>query len=110
MAQAPGESSTQYSVLLNLDASQGAETLIHIETSNGDEILTFSPTKQYQSLLISSPELATGVSYDVYYGGSSTGTVNDSLYQDGTYFSGTYYTSFTISDVVTWIGGSGGFR
>jgi hypothetical protein len=109
MAQAPSESSTQYSVLLNFDTAQAAGTLVHIETSNGDEIVTFSPPKQYQSLVISSPELTSGTTYNVYCGGSSTGTVNDSLYEGGTYTPGTEYTSFTISDVVTRLG-RGGFR
>jgi hypothetical protein len=104
MAEAPGESSTQCSVLLNFDSTLRAGTLLHIQTSQGHDILTFSPTKHYQSLALSSPELVTGATYDVYYGGSSTGTVNDGLYQDGTYTSGTKYTSFTISGIVTRIG------
>jgi len=42
-----------------------------------------------------------GSTYDVYYGGLSTGTVYDGLYEDGTYTPGTKYTSFTISSIVT---------
>jgi hypothetical protein len=55
----------------------------------GEDILTFSPSKQYQSIVLSSPELADGASYEVYVGGSSTGT---------------QYTRFTISEIVTMIG------
>jgi hypothetical protein len=104
MAQAPDASSTQYSVLLNFNSTLRAGTLIHVQTGEGHEILTFSPTKPYQSIALSSPELVNGETYDVYYGGSSTGTANDGLYQDGTYTSGTKYTSFTISDMVTRLG------
>lgn len=109
MAQAPGQASTQNSLLLNFDAPLQAGVLIHIQSSTGDDILTFSPTRQYQSIVLSSPELASSATYDVYTGGSSTGTAHDSLYQDGAYTSGTQVTRFTISGVLTRIG-SNGFR
>jgi hypothetical protein len=102
MAQAPDTSSSQYSLLLNFRSTIPAGTLFHIQTSRqGEEILSFSPSKAYQSIAFSSPELTKGTTYAVYYGGSSTGTVVDGLYQDGTYTPGTPYTSFTISSIVT---------
>lgn len=104
MAQAPGDSSSQSSILLNFAATQKAGTLVHIQDSAGDALLTFSPTKQYQSIAFSSPELIKGATYMIYTGGSSTGTVKDGLYQDGNYTPGAQYTSFTVSGVVTRIG------
>jgi len=106
MAQAPGISSTQNSLLLNFNSSCQAGTLIHIQTGDGDGILTFSPLKTYQSVAFSSPKLLNGFEYDVYTGGGSTGTVSDGLYQDGTYTPGNLYTSFTVSSIVTNIGNS----
>jgi hypothetical protein len=106
MAQAPGTGSIQYSVLVNFDTAQAAGTLVHIQTAAGEDVLTFSPSKQYQSIVLSSPELAEGASYDLYLGGSSTGTATGSLIQGGSYTPGTLYTSFTLSDVVTRIGSS----
>ena len=55
--------------------------------------------------MFSSPELRAGVTYDVYLGGSAAGEAGGGLYQDGGYTPGTEFTSFTVSDVVTWIGG-----
>jgi hypothetical protein len=110
MAQGPGTSSTQYSVLLNFESSQTANTLIHIETEEGEDILTFAPTKTYQSVVLSSPELKNGSTYIVYTGGSATGEAIDGLYSGGTYTEGTQIESFTISSIVTTIGSSrGGF-
>ena len=109
MAQAPGTSSSQNSILVNFNSAQQAGTLIHIQGSNGEDILTFSPTKVYQSIAFSSADIVTGTTYDMYLGGSSTGTATDGLYEGGTYSSGTQYTSLTISGVVTSVGG-GGFR
>jgi len=109
MAQAPGAASSQYSALVYLTATQPAGTLVHIQDSTGKDILTFAPTKVYQSIAFSSPELGKGATYDIYIGGKSSGTMTDSLYKGGTYTPGTRYTSFTISNVVT-IVGSGGMR
>lgn len=104
MAEAPDTTSTQYSVLINTDTAQSAGTLVHIQSSDGESILTFAPTKRYQSIAFSSPELLSGTTYKVSFGGSATGSVQDGLYQDGTYSAGTSYTSFTTSDVVTTVG------
>ncbi len=100
-AQAPNSISTQYSVLVNFNTTFPANTLIHIRSSAGVEICTFKPTKTYQSIVFSSTALTKGTSYDIYYGGSSTGVLVDGLYQGGTYTAGTKYRSFTISSMVT---------
>jgi hypothetical protein len=110
MAQAPDTSSTQCSVLLAFDTSQPAGNMIHVETEDGKEILTFVPTKAYQSLLLCSAELEKGVSYNVYLGGSSTGTVTDGVCSGGTYSGGTLTASLTISSTVTSVGSAGGFN
>ncbi len=111
MAQIPGSSSSpQNSLLLNFDTSYSAESLIHIETDDGDNLLTFAPSKRYQSLAFSSPDLEDGASYLVYIGGSSTGTADNGLYQDGTYSGGTLYTTFSVSGAVTYLGSGSSMR
>jgi hypothetical protein len=107
MAQAPGASSSQSSVLIYLTSAQPAGTLVHIQNSAGENILTFAPAKEYQSIAVSSPGLVNGATYELYIGGSSTGAVSDGLYQDGTYAPGAQYTSFTISGMATTIGTGG---
>jgi hypothetical protein len=84
--------------------------MVHIETNGGEEILTFAPTKAYQSLVLSSPELENGSTYVIYSGGRSTGAAADGLYSGGTYSAGTESASYTISSMVTGAGSSwGGF-
>jgi hypothetical protein len=104
MAQTTSTTSTQCSILLTFNTTLPTGTLVHIQDSNGQDILSFVPTKQYSSVAFSSQKLVKGATYDVYYGGSSTGTLSDGLYQDGTYTPGTKYASFTISSVVTNVG------
>ncbi|MBN1357438.1 carbohydrate-binding domain-containing protein [Candidatus Bathyarchaeota archaeon] len=105
MAQAPSGISTQYSVHIKLNFPR-LPTLIHLNTTSG-EVFTFMPTKNFQSIVYSSPQLAPGL-HTLYLGGSSTGTPTDGLYEGGTYTPGNLYTSFTISGIVTTIGGWGG--
>lgn len=107
MAETADASSTQYSLLLNLNGTLQAGTLIHIADSDGNDVLTFAPTKAYQSIAFSSPELRDGGAYTVYYGGSASGAAVDGLYEGGSYDSGTEYTSFTVSSIVTMIGNAG---
>ncbi|WP_346860909.1 carbohydrate-binding domain-containing protein [uncultured Draconibacterium sp.] len=101
MAEAPGTSSSQYSVLVIFKSQQSAGTIIHIEDNEGTEILTYKPPKAYQSIAFSSDNLEKGATYKVYTGGSSSGSATDGLYTSGTYSGGNLYTSFTISSVVT---------
>ena len=107
MAEAPGETSSQNSIMVNLDQMQQAGTLVHIVSEDGDEILTMAPTKQYQSVVVSSPAIEQGATYKVYLGGSSTGTLADSLYSNGTYTPGTETVSLTIDGVLTTSGTAG---
>jgi hypothetical protein len=107
MAQAPSTSSAQYSVMHNFISRQAAGTMVHIETESGEDVLTFVPTKEYQSVLLSSPELENGVTYVVCSGGSSTGAVTDGLYSGGTYTAGTQVATFTIASMVTGAGFGG---
>lgn len=107
MAMAPGgNGSTQNALLYNFTEKQGG-VLINIQNANGTNLVTFAPKRQYSSIAFSSPLLQTGSSYNVYFGGSSTGTATDGLYTGGTYNRGTLGTNFTVSGLVTTIGGGG---
>ena len=87
-----------------------AGTLVHIASENGDAVLTFLPTKAYQSVVLSSPDLVQGATYTVYTGGSATGTAVDGLITGGTTTTGTPSTEFTVTSVTTFAGSyRGGF-
>jgi len=111
MAQAPDSSSSQNSVLVNLTATQQAGSLFNIRSSAGEDLLTLAPLRDYQSVVLSSPELASGGSYTIYLGGSAADAVTGGLYS-GAYTPGSQYEQFTVTDVVTLVGtiGRGGMR
>ena len=108
MAQAPSDSSSQASMLVGFDNTLQAGTVIRVEDSSGKAILTFAPSKQFQTFVLSSPELKSGSQYTVYYGGSSSGIVEDGLYSEGTYSGGTKLMDITLSGTVTTAGTTGG--
>jgi hypothetical protein len=109
MALPPGDLSTQYSVMLNFQTANQAGRLISVRANDGTELFTFRPARRYQSIVFSMPDLSLGSTYDVYVGGSHTGTIKDGLYSGGTYTPGIKYTSFTITSKVTRLGPQGGF-
>ena len=107
MAQIPGTSSTQNSVLVYLDSEQKGGTTFNLQTSKGEDIISFIPQKLYQSVAISSPEIRNGTEYNVYVGGSSSGQIRNGLYQGGEYSPGTKQASFTVNNVYTTVGSGG---
>ncbi|WP_046176244.1 carbohydrate-binding domain-containing protein [Domibacillus indicus] len=107
MAQAISEESTQNGIMMTYSETQSAGTLLHLEDSEGNTVATVAPEKDYQSVVISSPELTKDASYTLYTGGTSTGTESDGLFEDGDYQDGTKVVEFTISDAVTWVNESG---
>jgi hypothetical protein len=109
MAEAPSDTSSQYSLMVNFDQVQAAGTIVHIESKDGDSVLTFAPAKQFQSVVFSSAELKKGATYRVYLGGSATGTITDGIYSDGAYTPGTEYAALSLDSTVTTFGATGGF-
>lgn len=106
MAEAPDDSSAQASLKLNLGI-QPAGTIVRIVNAKGDAILTFTPLKDYASVVVSSSELSKGSTYTIYTGGSCSGDSQDGLYTGGTYTGGTQGCSIQQTSMVTSYGQSG---
>lgn len=107
MAMATSENSSQNTILMSYPKTQAAGTMLRLEDNEGNEIATFTPVKDYQSVVISSPELTKDASYTLYTGGTTSGKESDGLYEESDYQGGTKVVEFTISDAVTWLDESG---
>lgn len=107
MAQSLSTTSKQNSVNVFL-SSQSANTLISIKNEDSEDIVTFAPSKTYQSVIISSPDLESNTTYTVYSGGTSTGSETDGLYTDGSASGGSEVGSFTTSSTITTVGSGNG--
>lgn len=99
MLEGPASSSSQRSVILKTNQSIPANTIFRIQKTDGTEVLTFAPTKNYNSIILSSALLQSGQTYQVYTGGSYSNGHQNGLYQGGTYSGGTLKTSFTSNAV-----------
>ena len=102
MLQTPSTSSTQNTMVVNTNLSNG--TLLNIKDKSGNNVLTFTPSKSAQCIIISSPNLKAGETYTISTGGSSTGTELDGLYTGGSYSGGAELTTLTLSNTVTTYG------
>lgn len=100
MTKAPTNTSSQRSVLLRTTTQINPGTLFHLQTTTGNYLLTFAPIRRYYSIIFSSSQLTLGTSYQIYVGGSSTGTVRNGLYTGGTYTGGTLRSTFTLNSIV----------
>lgn len=107
MAQGTSDTSTQNTLVMTFPETQKAGTLVHVQDSKGNNIVTFAPAKNYQNVVISSPNLTKDGSYVVYSGGTSTGKAVDGLYTGGTYSGGTKFVAFQSTSNVTWVNESG---
>jgi hypothetical protein len=107
MAQTAGQYSTQNAALVFLTGTQPGGTPVAVVDGNGKLLFAFTPTRDYQSIAFSSPELAQGQTYTLYTGGSVSEASADGYAEDGSYTPGTQAASLTISSVVTQSGTGG---
>jgi hypothetical protein len=87
MLQAPTTDSTQYSISVIFEQNETAGTKIAIKNSTGEEILSYTPSKNFKSIVISSKILEKDQTYTIY--------ANDEKVSD-----------ITISNIVNSIGNS----
>ncbi|WLF69416.1 carbohydrate-binding domain-containing protein [Clostridium septicum] len=87
MAQAPN-SGSQNSLLMTYSTTQAENTKIVIKDSNNKEIVSYTPSKAYNSLAISVPELQKDNTYTIYAGEEEV-------------------VSFKLSDTITYLNESG---
>lgn len=107
MAQNISDSSTQAAVGIYFDSSQAANTLVSIVDSDGNTVATFKPSKTYQFVAISTPEMTQGKTYTIVSGGSTDAQDTNGLYETGTETNGDELGSFELSDIVTNVSQSG---
>jgi hypothetical protein len=70
MDVAPTSGSTQPVVNVEFSTEQSANTYVVLKDENDNIVLTAQPTKKFQSVIMSCPELVLGSTYTVYSGSS----------------------------------------
>ena len=82
MAQSFGEDSTQGSMLINLEDTQSGEVVL--TDADGNELISFTPSREYNSVVISCAELEEGATYTLNTGETATEvTLSSLVYSNG---------------------------
>ena len=82
MAQNFGSDSTQGTMLINLDTDQSGE--ITLKDTDGTVLVSYTPVREYNSVVISCAELSDGSTYTIHTGENSQEVTMESLvYTDG---------------------------
>ena len=78
MAENFGDSSTQGVMMVTVN-SQAAGSAVSLSDSSGNELVSWSPEKEYTSVIISCPEITTGQEYTLTTGSDTTQITMDSI-------------------------------
>lgn len=105
MAQNASEGS-QVSLGITYDTTQEANELISLLDEEGNVVVSFTPTKSYSHIVISSPDLTTGT-YTLVSGGENDGEESNGLYEGGTVTNGTELADLSVTDTNTNLTSSG---
>ncbi len=88
MVETPSASSEQVTLDLQFGSVVPAGTVVRVQALDGTEIVTVEPTKPFQSVVVSMPELEAGESYEILLEGSVSGDSLGGLYLDAEYSGG----------------------
>lgn len=78
MAENFGDSSTQGVMMVTVN-SQAAGSAFSLSDSSGNELVSWTPEKEYTSVIISCPEITTGQEYTLTTGSDTTQITMDSI-------------------------------
>lgn len=74
MAERPADSSTQTTIQVEVDSQSGG-TELTVTDSSGNTVISYTPSKAYSNVVISSADLKQSETYTVYAGGAEVTTV-----------------------------------
>lgn len=101
MAMNVSESSSQASFGIYFTEAQEAGTIISLQDSSGNVIATYQPSKAFQHLVISSPELKVGETYTLIQGTEADNSEKNGYYEDGSIVNGIELGALTLADTIT---------
>lgn len=107
MAQGISEASSQQAIMMNYSEFQEANTAVYITDENGEKVMAIAPEKQFQSILVSTPNLKLNQTYSFHSGGVLTGDHENGMYQNASYEGNTFSVEFPLSTVMTYLNEDG---
>ena len=109
MAMGVSDTSTQNALMMTFTNVQEAGTTVNVTTDNGDVIATVAPEKAFQTIVISTPDLAQQQGYTLNFGGTVKGEEKNGVYSEASGMTGmTGSVEFTLpTQAMTYVNESG---
>lgn len=107
MAQGLSEDSTQCSILYNYEQIQSAGSRMNISDKEGNSLISFTPAKDYQSVVISCPALTTDAVVVLSTGGTDSEENEDGYASNGNYSGGSIVEELSLTGVANNFGSGG---
>ncbi len=104
MVELPSDESEQASICTSFSESQNKDIAFTVTDKEGKIIASYKPSKQYECVIISTPDIKVGEEYSVYTGGEISGASEGSIIQSGSLSGGTAVDSKKLSEMVTSFG------
>lgn len=108
MAQTVSDSSTQATVAISYDTVQQADTLMSLQTTAGEAVVAYQPAKNYQTIVVSSPQLAVGETYTIATGGTTQAELTNGFSEQLSISDAEDLGTFSFADTSMTISQSGG--
>lgn len=107
MAMGVSENSTQNTFLMTFDEIQKAGSAVYVENSKGEQVMAVTPEKDYQTIVVSTPDMTNDDAYTLNYGGKLAGESTDGYFKTASYSKGAQAIEFTFKDVMTYLNKEG---
>lgn len=104
MAETPSEISKQNSIAAAFSQSKSALTLVYVTDENDKVIVAYKPSKEYSSVIISTPEIEKGKEYKVYSGGNAENITEYQFNSNVKCSGGELVEAITVSEAVSLVG------
>lgn len=95
------EESTQNSMLVYYSEAQAADTLLNLSDAEGNSLASFAPSKEYQTVVISTPDIKSDTTYAISSGGTITGEATNGYYGNQAYSGGTKLYDIKVESTIT---------
>jgi hypothetical protein len=95
----PSDESSQINLTYNISSTQQSYTQVSLLDENDEVVISFTPTKSYQVVFITTPDLDQDTTYTLALGGSIDSELLNGYYAGGTLSNYQSVASFSLDDI-----------
>ncbi|QWB95635.1 carbohydrate-binding domain-containing protein [Mycoplasmatota bacterium] len=95
----PSDESTQINLTYNISSTKQSGTSVSLLDENNEIVMSFTPTKSYQVVFMTSAELDQDTNYTLILGGTIDSELENGYYSSGTVSNYQSVASFTLDDI-----------